>query len=374
MCKVKSKQVILGLALCAIGLSAGAADTGKNCYDVLWGLAGNDYAKMIREKTDEWNFQFRPYGEPTDWLLFDSNTKRDVAGGASSNQKVTALRVSCDPDGFDILVYCTEPGLATYLEQAGGAYPREQIEYFVVPGDADTPAVQRHYMGFYGAGRDCLYPNLVHDRWYRDAKPTITETPIPGAVVVRMHYDWRLFWDLVPAFPKKADNFWRLSIIRWNCGGVTWGGSVHQNSQAGYIRWPAFTAEQRAALLKRTLEKGYEEFLALATTDNRLAVGGRTPLKNWRFRRELDEKYAHSYVNVNCDPVFRKELEAMVEERKALGPQIAKIGELSDAEQEKFYMEAAAKLFNYRYDVQDAYARFLEKGINGEKGSVENGK
>ena len=47
---------------------------------------------------------------------------------------------------------------------------------------------------------------------------------------------------------------------------------------------------------------------------------------------------------------------------------------LSDAEQEKFYREAAAKLFNYRYDVQDAYARFLEKGINGEKGSVENGK
>ena len=369
---MKGMQGFLGAALCAVALAASAADTGKNCYDVIWGRAGNDYAQMIRENLDEWNFQFRPYGGQTDWLLFDSNVKRDVAGGGSSNQKVTALRVSCDEDGFDVLIYCSEPNLATYLEK-DGAYPREQIEYFVVPDDADTPAVQRHYMGFYGAGRDRIYPNLVHDRAYRDAKPTVTETPVGNAVVVKMHYDWRVFWDVLPAFPKKADNFWRLSVIRWNCGGVTWGGGVHQNSRAGYVRWPAFTSERRAALLKRTLEKGYEEFLALATTDNRLAVGARTPLKKWKFREELDAKFAHTYVNVNSDPVFRPTLEAMVAERKAFAARIAKIGELADAEQERAYREISAKLFNFRYDVQEAYARHLAQGIKGER-SVENGK
>ena len=371
---MKGMREFLGLVFCAAAWAASAAgvDIGKNCYDVIWGRAGNDYAQMLKANLDEWNFAFRPYGAQTDWLLFDSNVKRDVADGGSSNQKVTALRVSCDPDGFDVLVYCTEPNLSTYLEK-DGVYPREQIEYFVVPGDTDTPGVQRPYMGFYGAGRDRFYPNLVHDRAYRDAKPAISETPVGNAVVVRMHYDWRLFWDILPAFPKKADNFWRLSVIRWNCGGVTWGGSVHQNSGAGYLRWPAFTPAQREALLKRTLEKGYEEFLSLATTDDRLAVGGRTPLGKAKFRDELNAKVPRSYVSVNMDPGFRPELEAMVAARKALAPRIAKIGELSDAEQEQAYQEIAAKLFNFRYDVQEAYAKYLEKGIREER-KVANAK
>lgn len=365
------RAVAFLLALCAGCVTAEGpgegprtkADTGKNCYDVIWGTAGNDYAGMLRTGLEEWNFMFRPYGAQTDWLLFDSNTKRDVAGGGSANQKVTGLRVSCDADGFDVLVYCSEPGLADYLEK-GGAYPHEQIEYFVAPGDADTPAVQRQYMGFYGAGRDRFYPYLVHNRGYRDAKPEITETPVGNAAVVRLHYDWRLFWDILPVWPEKADNFWRLSVIRWNCGGVTWGGGVHRNSQAGYIRWPAFTAAARTALLKRTLEKGYDEFLALATTDDRIAVAPRTALRKQRFREELDAKYAHSFVSANLDPDFRPALEAMVAERKALAPRIAKIGDLDEAEQRAFYAEAAAKLFNFRYDVQEGYARHLEKGVS----------
>ena len=83
---MKGMRGFLGVALCAAAWAASAAgvDIGKHCYDVIWGRAGNDYAQMLKANLDEWNFAFRPYGAQTDWLLFDSNTKRDVAGGASS--------------------------------------------------------------------------------------------------------------------------------------------------------------------------------------------------------------------------------------------------------------------------------------------------
>lgn len=354
----KLTTIVLLAALAGEGTAAATAEAGKNCHDVIYGAPGTDYAQMIRTHPEEWSFRFRPYGQSSEWLWSDSNVKRVVDGEADADQKITALRVSCTDDGFDVLVYCSEPGLRDYLEK-DGAVPRARIEYFIAPDDADTRAVQRHYMGVYGERKNRFYANQVHDRTYRDAVPDVTETTLEAAIVVKFHYDWRLFWDLLPTFPEKADNFWRLSIIRWAGGGMTWGGTVHQNSRAGYIRWPAFTPAQRTAILRRTLEKGYEEFRDLATSDDRLAVAPRTKIPDWKFRAELEAKRPQSYVSVNMDPGFRAELERMVAERKALAAGIARLGEMDAEEQERFYRDAADKLFNFRLDVQTRYARHL---------------
>jgi len=346
------------LAGCSTVGSDGAAKgpSGKNVYDIRYGALPNDFASAFREAPEEWNFNFRPYGTSSEWLWSDSNVRRDAAAGEKpSDRKLTAIRVSCDENGFDILMYGCEPKLATYLATTND-YPFQSVEYFIAPGDADEPGIQQRYMCYYGDGKNREYENREPDRQFRLSKPTITESRLDNAIVIRFSYDWANFWDRLPLFTDRMDNFWRLSLIRWVEGGVTWGGTVHQNSQAGYIRWPEFTPAQRTAVLKRTLEKGWTEFRTY-THGNTISIGLVPP--TWfgftEERRKLDPR---SFVNMNEDPDFRATLEKMILERRALGPEIARFGEMSREEQDAFYAKASEMLFNFPWALQEAYGEY----------------
>jgi len=351
------KKMVLSCSLLLAALAATAADSGKNCYDVKFAPLPNDYGAMLKTHADDWNFNFRPYGASSDWLWSDSNVRRSVAEGADlEDRMVTGLFVACDEDGFNVLVYCNVPELKTYLSMTN-EFPSQSLEFFVCPDDADTPAVQQRYMAYYGNGACREYENREPDKDFRLAKPEVTETPLRSAIVVKIHWDWKNFWMRLPLFCTKADNFWRLSMIRWSGAGVTWGGTVHQNSQAGYIRWPDFTDAQRKAILKRTLENGWRELCA-TLADNRMAITN-VRLGTEKFRTEHVAANPRSYVNMNEDPGFRPVFESMVAERRALVADIGRIDGMSRAELDAFYRKAAPMLFNFTWDLQEAYAKCL---------------
>ena len=366
-----AKWVGVAAALAVAGCATTDAErvavgpAGKNVYDIRFAPLPSDFSTMLRDAPDEWNFNFRPYGASSEWLWSDSNVRRDAAAdGKLSDRRITALRVSCDEQGFDVLMYGCEPSLSDYLSKTND-YPYQSIEYFVAPGDADEPGVQQRFMCYYGDGENREYENREPDRQFRLAKPTVSETALANSVVVRISYDWANFWNRLPLFSDRVDNFWRLSLIRWVEGGLTWGGTVHQNSQAGYIRWPDFTPAQRTAILKTTLEKGWREFRKLVQT-NPISVDKVTA--NWllatEMRRKLDPR---SFVNMNEDPDFRETLVRMIAERQALAPEIARMGEMSRTEQDAFYARASELLFNFPWALQEAYGEYQRNRLFGRK-------
>ena len=338
---------------------------GKNVYDVRYAALPRDYASMLRTAPEEWNFNFRPYGASSEWLWSDSNVRRGgAADGKTADRNVTGLRVSCDAEGFDVLMYGCEPSMSDYLAK-GEDYPYQTVEFFVAPGDADEPAVQQRYMCYYDQGKLREYENRMPDPHYRLSAPTVTETALSNAVVVRISYDWSSFWNLLPLFTDRTDNFWRLSLIRWVGPGLTWGGAVHQNSQAGYIRWPAFTPAERTAILGTTLRKGWKEFNRLANSNTLTLTGVST---NWVTTTELRRKTnPRSFVNMNEDPDFRPTLERMVAERRALGPGLDRFGEMTREEQDAFYARASELLFNFPWALQEAYGDFQRNRLFGGK-------
>ena len=360
---VRIGVVAAGLALagCATEVGGNAGPAGKNVYDVKFAPLPGNFETLLREAPEEWNFNFRPYGASSDWLWSDSNVRRDAAeGGKLSDRRITAIRVSCDEQGFDVLMYGCEPALGDYLSRTND-YPYQAVEYFVAPGDADEPGVQQRFMCYYGNGENREFENREPDRQFRLSRPTVTEKALENAVVVRISYDWANFWNRLPLFTDRVDNFWRLSLIRWVEGGLTWGGTVHQNSQAGYIRWPRFTPEQRTAILKATLEKAWKEFCRYAGA-NPITVDRVSPdwLPSTEARRKVDPR---SFVNMNEDPDFRPTLERMIAERRALGPEIARLGGMTREEQDAFYAKAAEKLFNFPWELQEAYGEYQKERL-----------
>ena len=358
---MKTRFVAMGLLMGAACVAQAAADAGKNCYDVLYAGLPADFAKTLKDAPEEWNFNFRPYGTSSEWLWSDSNVRRAAsADEALSDRNVTGLRVSCDADGFTALIFCNEPTLATYLAQTND-YPHPSIEFFVAPGDADLPGVQQRYMAYYGDGVCREYENREPDRDFRLGQPEVTELELKNSIVVKIHWEWKNFWMRLPVFCRRADNFWRLSIIRWVGPGVTWGGTVHQNSQAGYIRWPSFTEEQKTAILKRTLENGWREYRAfMADNRNSLKKVSMEPSSLEKFRAEALVRDPRSFVNLNEDPDFRATFQSMAAARDALAADIARMSGMSPEERDAFYLKAAPMLFNFAWDVQSAHAKLIE--------------
>ena len=342
-------------AVCVAGaMSAfayeGYVDGGKNVLQATFG-----------GEPVNWDFGFRKYGSTSDMLWTDPSAQRNVKAGGESGEYLTSVAATCDADGFAFHVRCAEPALQTYLAKTND-YPEPLMEHFYLPGDADDQALDYQRMGFYfGANGNKEFPMLADDRDHRDVTPylTVTSREKDGAITVTFRYDWAAEFDRLPVFPKKRDNFWRLSIIRWAAGGLTWGGVVQQPNQAGYVRWPAFTAEQRLAILKRTLDKGWTEFRRLSRD---IAHGTTTPgypyVKPGKFYQEELKANPRSTVSMNEDPDFVPVLRRLEAERDALAPQIARLGEMKGEELEAFYRKAADLLFNYKYDVQKAYCEY----------------
>ncbi len=346
-------------------LTGSAVNAKKNMVEVVFRDLPANYETLLEDEAAKWSFNFRPYGAGSaETLWSDPIVQRDaLAGRDIAGKAPTALFVTCNEEGFTVLVFAAEPQFKDNLEK-GSSLPPSRLECFFAPGDADMSSIEHYYQFIIGANEpriEGIYPWLVEDRKFRtlEGHLRIDSRMLPNGNLVKIFVPWAPLFDRLP-FTDKRDNFWRLSVIRWGApgGGQTWGGVVHAATSAGYIRWPDFTDERKTAIRKTVLLKGWTVYknLAGSTGVNPALVPPRTE----EYYEETIAKLPQTFRNVNEDFGFREAwLENAIAERNALGATIAIFDTLSQAEQEAFYDKASDMLFNFRYDIEQAYADYL---------------
>lgn len=370
--------LVLGaLLVLGIGASAGVRENGaKNIYDVRFESLPSDWENLVTRDPSSWDWNFRAYGATGD-LVSDPAIVRDVSQGkAVKGQHPTAIRVSCDEDGWSYLVFCCEPEAAEALA-TGGDFPLPRMEMYFMEGDTDNQDPPLYWQLYLSGRKFEQYDWLVYDRRWRFLKPYLsTQTRrVSNGFVFRLNVPWAALWDRLPVFSDRRDNFWRLQVIRWADGaGQTWGGGVHEPARAGYIRWPAFTEAQKTEILRRLIEKAWSDFQdESAKTEFTTAASGYQRSGRAGYVRnepyaveQIKEEGPRTYVLYNENPEFRPTLDAIVASAKELGKGVAGFTAMAPAARDAFYREASERLFNFRYDVEEAWAKLLrEKFTNG---------
>lgn len=357
------------LALAVRGLSE---DSGKNILDVWHGVVPGAPEELLSAQPQIWNFGFRPYGSASADLWSDPIMARNVLSGAGAGGKSpTAVAAACDADGFTIMVFCVEASLGSAIANTN-SLPDSYCELYFAPGDIDN----RDMIPYYQFGLSALadgklehYPWIVHDRRMRTPTPYMSFRTriLPNGYLHVVNCSWEAFWDKLP-FKDSADNFWRMSVIRWSDGGVSWGGVVHEASRFGYIRFPRFTPEEKTEMQFRLLRKAWTRFCALSSKPTY------NPSRTWaapwpredRFIKEELDGAGETFIHYSQDPVFSLKLKELVDERKALAAGIAGFREMAPAARDAFYKKASDMLFNFRYDVEKAYAEYVDDKLFAE--------
>lgn len=345
------------------------ANAEKNIIPVEFRELPANVAELLQVESGKWNFNFRPYGAmAASFLWSDPIMQRSVMSGESAeNREPTALYVCCNAEGFTVLVYAVENQMVSSLEK-GQALPTSRLECFFAPGDADTSRIEHYYQFICKATEPRLegvYPWLMEDRTFRSIEPDlkIEAQMVGNGNLIKIFVPWAPLFDRLPLDNIKRDNLWRLSVIRWaSTGGQTWGGVVHAANSAGYIRFPDFTDEQKTAIRKTTLLRAwnhYKNVIANVTINPEKTFERLEP-----FYVATLGKLPQSYKSVNEDFGFRRAwLESAIRERDDLGAQIAHLAELSQEDQAVFYNSAVDKLFNFGYDLDQAYGDYLTAGF-----------
>lgn len=320
---------------------------------------------LLKTNPDDWSFSFRPYGNDSNMLWTDPITARSAINGGTefAGKHPTALNVTCNADGWTFLLLCVAPEIDGALSNTN-ALPVPSMEFFFVPGDTDTHLADSHYHFYWGDGFFAHYPWCVQDRTWRNILSSVRSEcrRVPNGYILRFTFPWESLFDKLPFVgPDKADNFWRFQAVRWVDGGVTFGGVVHQQSRAGYIKFPNFTKEQKEEMMLRLLEKGWTKFqFEKSSKQFNFSGGWGSPApRTEKFIVDHVAKFPRSYINYGEDPEFKPILEKIVNECLALGPDIAAFRKKTPEEQLSFYKKASDMLFNFRYDVEDAYSAFL---------------
>lgn len=366
-----NRRLALALAAAVSAAAAFAADNAKNIADIVFEPLPADFGAFMKANPGRWNFGFRPYGDAAGDLWTDPQLQRDVTGGKSvAGARPTAIAFSMDSRGLTALLFCGEPSMTNGYATSGD-FPSPFAEFFICPGDADTGKIRHHYHMYYDGFKLEEFPWLEADRDFRTLLPytTFEEHELPNGVMLRLTYAWEGMFDYLPFVDAgKKDNFWRFSAIRWAPGGgQTWGGKVHAPSQAGYIRFPEFTPGQKTAIMAHVLKEGWKVFRA-SERDYRYNVGNGLPYAdvntNLYYREEL-AAHPRSFVNYAEDPGFRPELARLRAACSALGPGLSRFAEMAGDEQIAFYKKASQLLFNYRYDVEEAYREYLVRKLGG---------
>ncbi len=84
---------------------------------------------------------------------------------------------------------------------------------------------------------------------------------------------------------------------------------------------------------------------------------------NQSFVRD-EAKWPHTQISMAADRAFRDTvMKPLVDARAAYGKKIVDFEKLPYAEREAFYREAAPKLFNVEYDLQQAWGDWQEEKI-----------
>lgn len=355
----------LCMLLTAAALTAGSQEeyTRKNVTNAEFRELPGDYTELLTKEIDKWDFNFRPYDAAAAKMLWtDPTVIRAVASGESTAEEATGIRVICNADGFTILIYCVVNAYRDSLLK-GQQTAAPGVEMFFMPGDSDNHDIEHYYQFMPRAEApylDGIYPWLKEDRSFRSIEKylQIDSLPALNGTIIRVTVPWEPLFDRLP-FSGKRDNFWRLSVIRWiAAGGRTWGGKVHAQNGAGFIRWPEFTQEQKTAIMKKTLVRGWRSYHNYCQEWTRRTDV--VPVVE-TYQEIVTSKTPRTWANVNQDYEFREKwLEPKKKELAELGKSIADFEKLPPEEQERFYQSASQKLFNFRFDLEDAYADFLK--------------
>ncbi len=362
---LKHASSLLALSLVLATPVARADGEAKNILDVWWGEVPTAAEELLTSRPGIWSFGFRPYGSSSFWLWSDPIQERNVlAGEIPEGKSPTAVSVACSADGFDVLLYAVEAKLPSAIANTN-ALPAGGCEFYVCPGDTDSRDMVPYVQFAIDANPDGKfdnYPWTVEDRRVRNPTRYVSlrSRPLENGWLHVLHFPWEPFWDHLP-FLDRADNFWRLGVIRWADGGMSWGGVVHEASRFGYIRFPRFTDEQKTEIRRRLLTRAWTRYMALRKkpTYNTSGSWDAPWPRTDKFIVEEETAHPRTHVHYTQDPDFRPVLAKLVNERNALGPEIARFTTMSAAEQEAFFAKAADMLFNFRYDVEEAYADFL---------------
>ncbi len=356
---------LLSLTLALSATCALADGEAKNILDVWWGDVPTATEDLLKSRPDIWDFGFRPYGSSSFWLWSDPIQQRNVlAGEAPEGKSPTAITVACNADGFDVVIYAMEATMSTAMAKTN-TIPNGGGELYICPGDTDSRDMVPYVQFAFGGnleGKFDNYPWTVEDRRVRNPTPYVSlrSRPLDNGWIHVMHFPWEPFWDNLP-FQDRTDNFWRLGLIRWADGGVSWGGVVHEASRFGYIRFPRFTEEQKAEIRKRLLKRGWLRYMELRNMPMYNASG------NWdapvprtdKFIIEEETAHPRTHVHYTQDPKFWPIIVRIESECNELGPQINNFDKLSTEEQVALYNKASEKLFNFRYDVEEAYTQYI---------------
>ena len=369
--------VILGLMLVA-AMAGAAATTGefgaKNLYEVPVESLPGDLGKLLEgEELAKWNYNFRPYGGGAKDLVTDPGIVRDlVAGEKADGRKVTGFRAAADLDGLTLLVYCGDPSVAGTIA-ATNAPPEPGLEIYVTPNDADNTDPEAYWQFYLGNGTFREFEWPARNRHWRPYLPILRQRVqrIPSGYVFSLYLPWDGVFDNLPFNAGRAEQIWRVGVMRWVEGGVTWGGVVHEPSQSGYIRFH-FTEAEQTEVMARLLERAWANFCRVSATGPH--VFARPTDSPWARKAFVnDSSYAKSrlaregertYVNYGEDPSFVATLTALEDAAKALGPQIAAFRNLKTMDEKRaFYRIASDRLFNYAHDVRAAAAAQAKKGL-----------
>lgn len=355
-------------------LSAAGNPDSKNVIDSEYRAVPANCRELIRQEPGRWNSNFRPYDpQSAEMLWSDSTLIRNVQLDARDDKSmVTALTSFCDDAGFSILIYIADPNIRKNLSE-GKARPANMFEIFFEPGDAEDSDMEPYYQFICQTARPYVwgvFPWLMEDRTFRTVKGflTIDVRHQDNADVMHIRIPWEPLFDRLPFLHGRQENIWRLSVIRWaSSGGQTWGGNVHQQSTSGYLRFPQFTEEQKTAVMKHVLVGGWNEFnriLGIPSWSMDLL-----PVNSCGHFVRDQEKLPHSFLAGAADKKFRDSvMKPMIEERRAFGKKIAEFETLPYAERETFYRTAAPMLYNFEYDLQQAWGKWQEDQIFAEKG------
>lgn len=370
--KLSTRSLTTCVAAALVALAAANAAAEKNVLDVWQGSIPGVPEELLSSQPGIWNFGFRPYGAAAAELWSDPIMARNALAGADAGGKSpTAVAVTCDADGFTVLVLCVEASLQGAIAKTN-ALPDSYCELYIAPDDIDN----RDMIPYYQFGLNALndgefdhYPWIVEDRRMRTPTPYMDFKTrlLPNGYLHVVNFSWEAFWDKLP-MKDCTDNFWRLSLIRWSDGGVSWGGVVHEASRFGYIRFPRFTPEQRAEIHFRLLQRGWTRFQKLYSKPTyNTTRGWNAPWpREDKFIMEALKGLPETFIHYTQDPVFSLKLKQLVDERLALASGIAGFKEMSPDEQEAFYRWASDMLFNFRYDVEKAYTRHVDDKLFAE--------
>lgn len=346
---------------------AAPVDTGKNIMNAVWMTPPALDETLLSSRTMIWNFGFRPYSKDSAASLWtDPSVQRDAASGkATAGARPTALSMVCDEYGFAMYVFSGEPELAE-SQTKGKDAPSSMLECYISPRDADNEKIEHYYQFMIDQKTNTIrdFPWLQGDRNFAPMNGQFRpETRVLShGYLTKLYFPWSFFWNRLP-FLTQDNNVWRLCVMRWCPGSQTWGGIVHELSRMGYVIWPDFTPERRAAIMKNILQYAWTRYIGF----KKIYSPASFPENTAPYVKEIPQDI-RSYVYIPEYRDFDRDvLNAMIAERDALGAKIAAFDSMTFAEQEAFYRENAGRLISFQYDVQEAFRTWLEgKLMEGE--------